>query len=63
MIPIDLIAQYKEQNDELILHWSTGKKTAFEWAGADDKYLPPDSIKFGDGKAIQTKFQRNKGNN
>ena len=60
---VDMIAQYKDQNDELILHWGIGKKVANEWVCPDEKYIPIESKIFHDGKACQTKFVKNAGNN
>ena len=59
---VDMIAKYKEINDDLVLHWGIGKKAPFEWVGADDKFLPLESKRWPDGKAVQTKFILNKGN-
>ena len=46
-----MIASYKDQKDELILHWGMGKKVPCEWTGPDTKYLPQESKIFPDGKA------------
>lgn len=51
-----MVALYKDPRDELILHWGIGKKQAGEWTAPDDKYLPSETKRFGDGKACQTKF-------
>lgn len=53
---MDLIAEFKDRNDDLILHWGVGKRTQGEWLAADDKYLPEETRKWGDGKACQTRF-------
>lgn len=56
---VDLIAeQYTNAGEELVLHWGMSKKNPCEWNSPDDRYLPADSIRFRDGKACQTKFQR-----
>lgn len=41
-----------------MLHWGISKKNPCEWFGPDDRFLPLDSIRFKDGKACQTKFQK-----
>ncbi len=46
-----MIADYKDNNDELILHWGVGKRIPGEWTGPDDKYLPLDTKRWPDGKA------------
>lgn len=33
---VDLIAEFKDREEELILHWALGKKTPSEWAKPDD---------------------------
>lgn len=35
---VDLIAEYKDIEDELILHWGIGRKVPFEWTSADEKF-------------------------
>jgi len=56
---VDLIAeQYTNAGEELVLHWGISKKTPCDWNSPDDRYLPVDTIRFRDGKACQTKFQR-----
>jgi len=49
---VDLIAEFKDRNEDLVLHWGIGKKQIGEWVAADDKFLPPDTKKWGDGKAV-----------
>ena len=49
---VDLIAEFKDRNEDLVLHWGIGKKQIGEWIAADDKFLPPDTKKWGDGKAV-----------
>ena len=56
------MANYKEKDEDLVLHWGVGIKNAGEWVGAEEKYLPPTTIKLGDGKASQTIFEVNKEN-
>lgn len=53
---VDMIAEYKDQSDDLVLHWGISKKQVGEWTGPDDKFLPIDTKRFPDGKACQTKF-------
>ena len=53
---VDLIAEYTNQSEELVLHWGISKKNPGEWTGADDRFLPKDTTRFKDGKACQTKF-------
>lgn len=56
---VDFIAEnYLNHGEELVLHWGLSKKTPCEWNSPDDRYLPPDSSRFRDGKACQTRFQR-----
>lgn len=38
-----MIALYKDQNDDLILHWGIGKKILYDWIAADDKFLPKET--------------------
>lgn len=52
-----MVAEFKDRSDDLVLHWGVGKKVPFEWVAPDEKFFPPDTRKFGDGKACQTKFQ------
>ena len=33
---VDLIAEYQDTNDNLLLHWGLGRKNATEWTRADD---------------------------
>jgi hypothetical protein len=40
----------------LILHWGIGRKNPNEWVGPDDKFLPPETKRWPDGKACQSKF-------
>ena len=53
---VDMIAACKDTNEELMLHWGIGRKNAADWTGPDDKFLPKDSKRWPDGKAVQTKF-------
>jgi hypothetical protein len=53
---VDLIAEYGNLQEELILHWAISKKNIGEWNNVDDRYIPRDTTIFRDGKACQTKF-------
>ena len=48
---VDMIAEFSNTADDLILHWGISKKNPGEWNGPDDRYLPKDTIRFQDGKA------------
>jgi hypothetical protein len=56
---VDLIAEYKDREEELILHWALGKRTASEWAKPDDLQMPKGSIRWKDNIATQTPFEAN----
>lgn len=51
---VDFIAQYNNPKEDLIFHWGIGMKQACQWERPDDKYLPPNTIRFSDNKACQT---------
>lgn len=53
---VDLIAEFKDRNDDLVLHWGVGRKAFGEWTGVDEKYMPLDTKRWPDGKACQTVF-------
>ena len=53
---VDLIVEYHDTSDNLMLHWGVGRKDAGEWARADDFQLPTGSIRWPDGVATQTPF-------
>ena len=52
-----MIADFKDRNDDLVLHWGVGKRAVGEWVAVDEKFMPVDTKRFADGKACQTKFQ------
>ena len=56
---VDLIAEFKDREEELILHWALGKRTPSEWVKADDLQMPKDTIRWKDNIACQTKFEAN----
>ena len=47
-----MIAKYQDPSDDLVLHWGIGKKQPFEWTGPEDKFLPLESVRWPDGKAV-----------
>jgi hypothetical protein len=52
---VDLIAEFKDRNDDLVMHWGLGRKNVGEWTGPDDKFLPlpsSDNKRWPDGKAV-----------
>jgi hypothetical protein len=55
---VDIITEFANTQEELILHWGISKRNAGEWNSPDDRYLPDDTLRFRDGKACQTKFLR-----
>ena len=48
---VDIIAEYKDREEELVMHWALGKKSASEWARPDDNQLPKDTTRFKDNIA------------
>lgn len=48
---VDIIAEYANTVDDLVLHWGISKKVFGEWGAPDDRYLTKDTVRFGDGKA------------
>ena len=47
-----MIAEFKDTQEELILHWGIGRKNPGEWTAADHKYLPKQKTNpWPDGKA------------
>ncbi len=44
----DIIAEYTNTIDDLILHWAISKKNFGEWSAPDDRYLPKDTVRFRD---------------
>ena len=53
---VDLIAEYQDTGDNLLVHWGIAKKTAGEWARGDDSTLPNGSIRWPDNVATQSPF-------
>ena len=56
---VDIIAEFKDHDEELVLHWALGKKTASEWARPDDNQFPKGTTRFKDNVACQTVFDQN----
>ena len=56
---VDFIADEKDQNEELVLHWALGKKTAGEWSRPDDVNLPKHTTRWSDNLACQSTFEKN----
>ena len=52
----DLIVEYQDTDDNLLLHWGVGREHAGEWARADDAQLPTGSTRWPDDVATQTPF-------
>jgi hypothetical protein len=48
---VDIFIDYQNTKDDVILHWGISKKDLYQWTGPDDRYLPPQTIRFQDGKA------------
>ena len=44
----DIIAEYTNTVDDLILHWAISKKNFGEWSAPDDRYLPKGTVRFRD---------------
>ena len=57
---VDIIAQYKDFNDELLLHWAIAKQNAGEWVRPEDSQLPQRSVRWNDNVAVQSPFERNR---
>ena len=55
---IDLIADYGNTQEDLVMHWGISKKNPGEWTSPDDRYLTSSTARFSDGKACQTTFIR-----
>jgi hypothetical protein len=56
------VTDYKDTDQELLIHWGLGIKNSGEWTGADEKFCPPNTAKFFDGKACQTSLLPNSEN-
>ena len=37
---VDIIAEWANTKDDLILHWAISKKNVGEWTTPDDRFLP-----------------------
>lgn len=48
---VDFIAEFKDQSEELLLHWALGKKSASEWTRPDDVNMPKLTTRFSDNLA------------
>lgn len=53
---VDIIVEYGNLTQDLVLHWGISKKNVGEWNSPDDRYLPKETTRFRDGKACQSKF-------
>jgi len=49
---VEVIAQHKDFDDELLLHWAVGKQSAGEWVRPEDSWLPPSSNRWPDNIAV-----------
>ena len=60
---INIVAKASDQNEtDIILHWSCGRKTASEWSRPDDNLLPVNSTRFAhDVNVVQSVFERSLG--
>jgi alpha-glucan, water dikinase len=56
---VDLIAEYKDRDEELVMHWALGKRSASEWARPEEIHLPKGTARFKDNIACQTVFEKN----
>lgn len=48
---VDIITEYQDTADNLMLHWAVGKKNAGEWKCPDDSVLPAGSKRWPDNIA------------
>ena len=55
---VDLIANYKDFNEDLLLHWALGRNNPGEWTKPDDSFLPPNTVRWNDNVACQTSFSK-----
>lgn len=53
---VDLIAEYQDIGDNLLMHWGVAKKHAGEWVKGDESVLPNGSIRWPDNVATQSPF-------
>ena len=56
---IDMIAEHRDFEEDLKLHWSVGKNSPGEWTKPEDAILPRNSIRWSDNVAVQSLFERN----
>ena len=54
-----MIAEHKDFDENLLLHWSIGKNSPGEWIKPEDALLPRNSTRWSDNVAVQTQFERN----
>ena len=54
-----MIAEFKNIDEELVLHWALGKRAPSEWAKPDDTQLPKGSTRWKDNIAVQSLFEAN----
>ena len=54
-----MIAEHKDFDEDLKLHWAVGKSNPGEWIKPDDAILPRNSIRWSDNVAVQSLFERN----
>ena len=53
-----MIANHKDFEEDLYLHWSVAKSNPGEWTKPDEQYLPRNSTRWNDNVAVQSLFQR-----